>query len=224
MDHSEAVAKGMVERYVLGELSGPVRDEFEEHYFSCELCLADVKAALDLRDAVRGIGGHGVSGTRVSPVRPAPAHAQKKYASGIRQYWGAWAAVLAFAFAGYQSFVTVPGLRSAIVLLQQPHVFTGQTVFRMGNRAVGLPAVSHAGQPLQFFLELTTEPQFREYQVHIQPPHGKPVVSSVPSDLAKDNVALVIPKAEVGTYQIKVFGNTGQGDPKLIESGEIVVQ
>ncbi|MBI4907756.1 MAG: zf-HC2 domain-containing protein [Acidobacteria bacterium] len=225
MDHSEAVAAGMVERFVLDELSGAELDAFEEHYFSCETCLVDVKAALDFRDAVRISGGKlqpAIAEPKVIPMVPSTREA---HASGIQRYWGAWAAVLAVAFAGYQSFVTIPGLRVTIAELRQPHLFTGATVFRMGNRAVSPDSsVSHAGQPLHFFLELNTEPQFREYHIRIQPPFGPDVVSRVPADLAKDNVMLVIPKSVAGAYKITVSGDTGQGDPRIIQQGEISVQ
>jgi len=33
MDHSEALRQQAAEKYVLGELPPPLRDEFEAHYF-----------------------------------------------------------------------------------------------------------------------------------------------------------------------------------------------
>lgn len=225
MDHSEAVAAGMVERYLLDELSGTERDDFEEHYFSCDVCLADVKMALDLRDAVRSSGGPRPVSEAEPKVTPMVPSRRELHASGIQRYWGAWAAGLAIAFAGYLSFVTIPGLRATIAELRQPRLFTGATVFRMGSRAVSPDlSVSHAGQPLHFFLELSTEQQYREYHVHIQPPSGPEVISHVPADLAKGNVMLVIPKADVGAYKITVFGDPGQGEPQILQKGEISVQ
>lgn len=44
MEHSEAVQQRAVERYVLGELTSDLRDAFEEHYFDCPECQADVSA------------------------------------------------------------------------------------------------------------------------------------------------------------------------------------
>jgi Putative zinc-finger len=45
MDHLEAKRIQAAEKYVLGELSSDLRDEYEEHYFDCEDCTADLKAA-----------------------------------------------------------------------------------------------------------------------------------------------------------------------------------
>jgi anti-sigma factor RsiW len=39
MDHAEAVRVLAVEQYLLGELSGPEREAFEEHFFSCPECV-----------------------------------------------------------------------------------------------------------------------------------------------------------------------------------------
>jgi len=45
MDHSEALRLQAAERYVLGELSPELREQYEEHYFTCEECASDVKAS-----------------------------------------------------------------------------------------------------------------------------------------------------------------------------------
>lgn len=48
MDHETALERKTCERYVLGELSEPERDDFEEHFFSCTECAEDVRAAAAL--------------------------------------------------------------------------------------------------------------------------------------------------------------------------------
>lgn len=45
MNHQLAVETRATERYMLGELDEESRSAFEEHYFSCTDCAADVKAA-----------------------------------------------------------------------------------------------------------------------------------------------------------------------------------
>jgi anti-sigma factor RsiW len=50
MDHNEALQLQAAEKYVLGELSQPLRDEFEEHFFECQECALDVKAAAGFAD------------------------------------------------------------------------------------------------------------------------------------------------------------------------------
>jgi len=55
MDHNEAIQLQAAEKYVLGELSPPLRDEFEEHFFDCQECALDVKAAAGFVDNARHV-------------------------------------------------------------------------------------------------------------------------------------------------------------------------
>ena len=43
MDHLTAVRIGAAELYAMGELDALRREEFEEHYFDCRECAAEVK-------------------------------------------------------------------------------------------------------------------------------------------------------------------------------------
>lgn len=48
MDHTEATAEQLVERYMLDELDDEKAERFEEHYFECAHCANDVRAAVTL--------------------------------------------------------------------------------------------------------------------------------------------------------------------------------
>ena len=41
---------GVVERYLLGDLSEAEREAFEEHYFECDECFAELEALGAIRD------------------------------------------------------------------------------------------------------------------------------------------------------------------------------
>ena len=55
LDHNEALRQQAAEKYVLGELSQPLRDEFEAHFFECQECARDVKAAAEFVDNARAV-------------------------------------------------------------------------------------------------------------------------------------------------------------------------
>ena len=73
MDHEVVVRQKLTERYLLGELDGQAREEFEEHYFDCPDCAVDVHAAAgrvgdDQGDGLgRGPGGLGQGGAGQLP-------------------------------------------------------------------------------------------------------------------------------------------------------------
>ena len=113
MTHEQAVATLASERYLLEEMSGPERETFEDHYFSCTACAEDVRTGGLLRDAtkagllgdrddVREVSG-GTAGNRVVQFRP------RRWYQSTALPW-AVAATLAVV-AGYQSLVMVPSLR-----------------------------------------------------------------------------------------------------------------
>jgi hypothetical protein len=77
MDHAEAKEQRVAEKYVLGELSPELREQFEEHYLDCADCTADLKALALLMVAGKAVAAEG---TR-SPV---PAKAAE------RRGWFAW--------------------------------------------------------------------------------------------------------------------------------------
>ena len=43
MDHQSAVLHHFAEQYLLGDLSPEQRDEFEEHFFDCQECAAELR-------------------------------------------------------------------------------------------------------------------------------------------------------------------------------------
>jgi hypothetical protein len=55
MDHTEAVEKGAVERYQLGELSAKEIDEFETHFFECTHCAEELRAAAIFEENAKAV-------------------------------------------------------------------------------------------------------------------------------------------------------------------------
>jgi anti-sigma factor RsiW len=55
MDHAEAARKLAVEQYLLGELSGPEREEFEEHFFDCPECVEALELGTSFMKNARAV-------------------------------------------------------------------------------------------------------------------------------------------------------------------------
>ena len=112
MDHSEAVRLQAAEKYVLGELSQQLRDDYEEHYFDCQECAAELKATIAFVDSARGILG-----------AEKPAEVETENVAARTAPWMAWLrpafAVPVFALLllviGYQNFVSIPRLQRSAV-------------------------------------------------------------------------------------------------------------
>jgi hypothetical protein len=61
MDHAEVIQQNIAEKYALGELSPEVREQFEEHYFECAECAADLEAMASLMAAGKVVVEEGFS-------------------------------------------------------------------------------------------------------------------------------------------------------------------
>src|SRR5262245_34782671 len=109
MDHNSAVKLEACEKYVLGELSPELREAYEEHYFSCAECAAQLRSTVELVAASRQV------------FADPPVLADKADVSPERSGWFAWlrpaVAVPAFAalllLIGYQNFFTIPRLKDS---------------------------------------------------------------------------------------------------------------
>jgi hypothetical protein len=55
MEHKEAIELKAAERYVMRELPVELRDAYEEHFFDCAECAADIKAATSFAETSREI-------------------------------------------------------------------------------------------------------------------------------------------------------------------------
>jgi hypothetical protein len=56
MDHEKSISTHAAEGYLLGELTPPERDAFEEHFFECDECGQTVRDGAAFRDGMRALG------------------------------------------------------------------------------------------------------------------------------------------------------------------------
>jgi anti-sigma factor RsiW len=103
MDHELAVNTLAAERYLLEEMPEAERLLFEEHYFSCADCAADVRIGAMMRDGARRAG----SGSRLVPFR----QTRPALTRSIVVPWAAAASLAAIV--AYQSFVVLPASRQS---------------------------------------------------------------------------------------------------------------
>jgi len=110
MTHQQALDGLASERYLLDEMTEVERFEFEDHYFDCAECAEDVRLGDMIRQEARRAGAAMAPNTQVG--RPAVVLTSAKW--WRRPMAAPWAVAATLALVvGYQSLVTVPGLRDA---------------------------------------------------------------------------------------------------------------
>lgn len=222
MTHEEAVASSLVEKYTLGELTDPLREEFEEHFFSCIDCAADVRATYELTEEIR----YAPEAKADEPQRVV--EFPRPVSPPWRRRWGNWTAAAAgalFCLAGYQNLVQLPRLNHQLAVASAPYQAPKAVLFRMGSRAgeTNVPSFS-AGQPLLLHLEIPVEARWNEYEVRVE---GLGASSSlvILRDQAREAVPVSFPKGSLrpGTYHMRLFGRSIGGDAQLLAEREFAV-
>jgi hypothetical protein len=208
MDHSEALRLQAAEKYVLGELTPALRDKYEEHYFDCQECAADIKAATAFLAASR-------AQFRSEPREVVP---EKELSQG----WFAWLrpavlvpalAVLAAALA-YQNFVTIPAIKRTTA---PPTVGSAGFISLIGANSRGEAAKSFAiqqNQPLILEVDIPPSQEFSSYVCQIQDAAGHAIFQSqVSAADAKHSVLLVVPgrTLQQQPYILRILGHMSAG-------------
>lgn len=201
MEHHEAARTMAAERYLLEEMTEAEREAFEAHFFECGSCADAVRAGAVLADA-----------TRAGLAAPRPARRSLFPLVSL-----AAAAALALVV-GYQTLVTIPGLRARLaapqavapVALAPASRGEGPVIQLAGDAAaVALALDINLGPGTgQLVYDLRTEAGVVLFSGQAPvPPPGTPLLLLLPrSALHAGQYVIVVrsgadPAREVGTYR-----------------------
>jgi Putative zinc-finger len=200
MDHNEALQSQACERYLLGELPPAQRDAYEEHYFSCPECAAQLGCAAKFLGASK----------EIFAASPIP-RSSSETVGGTS--WFAWFRP-AYAFAGlaglllligYQNLVTIPNYKSAAssqILPMHSLITAGTLADESLNFAV--PADKAFG----LYVDVPYDPAFSTYLLALQAPSGAitPLRSLNAAEAQKTQIFVINPGQRSGKYAIIVSG------------------
>ena len=218
MDHQQAIQLGAAERYLLGELPAPQRAEFEEHFFDCRDCAAELRMTADFLDIAR----QELKGGQVRSAAP----------KASRRTWlelFARPAVLAPAFGlllaviAYQNTVVLPRFSGQITRLRQPGIATTVSLIGGNSRGDALPSISgSAGQPLLLSLDIPAARPYPGYACELIDASGVVVWRLLVSPAqAQDTVSISVPAGvlRAGDYTLVVQGIETQDHGSLGKPG-----
>ena len=209
MDHLEAKRLQAAEKYVLGELPEALRDEYEEHYFDCAECAADVRATATFVGASR----------EIFQEERSPRVAQNSEA-GDERGWFAWLrpAIAVPVMAGlaaivvYQNAVTIPAVKQR----RQDAAQVFESTFRLQGATRGENVSKVLVAPNESFaldFDFTPSLRSRSYSGRLVDEAGNSVLSAqLSGEKINKEVHLVIPGGVVkpGRYEL-VFTGSGEG-------------
>lgn len=207
MNHMTAIRELMTSRYFLGELSEQEREEFEQHYFDCPECAADVRAAYTFTANAREV----LSAPVVAEPAPRPLF-------GFWNWRFAPLAVLNFALLAsfsYDSFWRIPELRRQLRRAETPQI-AQEVMVPPGARGASAAVNVHvSGGMLEPVFDLPQ--RFESYSYEITGPSGGQKLNgnlAAPSD---DQLKLIIPLAGLnpGSYVLLLHGRQGSTSQEI---------
>jgi hypothetical protein len=208
MNHHEALQQAAVEKYLLDELAPPERDEFEEHFFDCQECAADLRTTAAFLDKAKRELRRG-QGAQPKP-KVVPVDKKSRFAFLWRPAFVAPAFALLMAVIVYQNVAVNPRIAPETAKLDRPEVLPTVSLIGANSRGGAIPSVTATGsQPLLLTVDIPATEQYSSYACALIAPSGA-VLARVPvsAEQAKDTVSIRVPGEhwERGDYTVLVQG------------------
>jgi anti-sigma factor RsiW len=207
MDHHEAMRRAAVEKYLLDEMTDPERNEFEEHFFGCQECAADLSATAAMLDGAKREFKRGLV------ARPRPTVGKKtRFAFLWRPAFVSPALALLLLIIVYQNAVVYPRFAGEIAQNRNPEILSSVSLIGGNSRGAAIPSVTVAkAQPILLSVDIPMAERFSSYSCVLVAPSGA-IVWRVPvsAEQAKDTVSIRVPAGtwERGDYALIVQGHT----------------
>jgi hypothetical protein len=208
MDHLDAEKMGVVERYVLGDLSVSEVEEFERHFFDCPQCSEELRALTMFQENARAVFAEQDPAPRAVPVQ-VPQSTGREVRTGFSPLSFMRAAMVLGAlvigvFAGYMAFSP---RESAQPVSEFPLYAQSR-----GQETVVSPAAG--SQYFTLYWDRTWDGEYPAYRAVLRDAAGAdkftlPLAPGAPGDAI--HVLIPTHKLAAGKYVLVMFG----GDTEL---------
>ncbi len=217
MDHLDAVRLQAAEKYVLGELTPELREQFEEHYFDCSECTQDLKTLTTFVTASRMVFDE----MKDSPV---PLREPEARRAGWFDWLKPMIAVPAMAALAaviiFQNVVTIPSAKKQAAMQTVAEVYGPAYHLQGATRGGDIAKVTlRTNESFALDFDFTPLQVFSSYTGTLIDASGRSVASfEVGGEQTNKELHVVIRKGIVhaGNYEVVVFG----GDETQKKSGQ----
>ncbi len=223
MNHQEAVKNQAVERYLLNEMSGEELDRFEEHFFGCPECAADLEAGTVFLANARAVFEEERAGRAAESRAP-----WSTWLSGMRPAltFAGLAALLLVGF-GYQAMVVIPGLKKELARASAPQAYASlflRAVTRGDDQVLEIPRGSRV---IGLQLDPPLGRSYPAYECRLATESGGAPVTITASAPASAGMPLnvLVPVSDVppGRYILKLYGKDGAAQPQELSMYRFVL-
>jgi Putative zinc-finger len=207
MNHQQASESMAVERYLLGEMTPDVREEFEEHFFDCHECAMDMRATAAFLDNAKE-----QLGAELAPdLRAAASAPSRRRGSWLQSLFRPAVASPIFAILllviGYQGLLQHPAVNHSVTADTAEVVPAISLVNSRGGAGASI-AVPAAGSFL-LRVDIPTSEKYASYACDVMTPSGERLWTvPVSAEQADDTVSIHIPAGarQAGKYLVLIRG------------------
>lgn len=211
MDHQEALRLQAVEKYLLGELSAELREQFEEHYVDCPECVTGLRALGRFVTASRLVLEEGAILPRIAPHE----------AWAARPGWFNWlrpvislpAIMVLAALVVYQITVAIPSAKKQAAIQNVAEVYVSSFHLQGTTRGAKPTSVTiRADESFGLDFDFIPTRIFPRYKGSLSDSSGQAVlIFGLKGEQINGEVHLVIPGGKVrpGSYDLVVVGDSG---------------
>jgi len=209
MNHLEAVGRQAAEKYLLDELSSEEQLEFEEHFFGCAECAAEVEAGAVFVANARAVLSEEAG-------RHAPVH--RWWMEWRRPAW-AFAILAALLFlVAYQELLRIPRLRREMASLAAPRAYPAFVLRPVARGDEQMLEVPSSASLVGLALDVPPGAAYRSFECQLL--GGSPLSIAVPAPASPGaplNVLIPAAHLQPGGYTLILRGQTGNS--KAVELG-----
>jgi hypothetical protein len=221
MDHTEAIRIKATEQYLLDELPGELRDEFEEHFMGCGDCSRDVRAGAAFLGNIREAFTSEVAAEGATMQRPTSRATW--LAALFRPAVAAPVLAVLLFIVGYQGLVVVPRMENALSKANSPSSLASFSLLSGDSRGqASVPVIVRRDQPFTLYVDVPPQSAFPLYTLDVENANGaSQFVLPVSAEEAKNTVQILIPAARLvpDDYVVLIRGSAPQGGPQGLEIG-----
>ncbi len=220
MDHTESIRLMAAEKYLLGELTPEQREQFEEHFFDCQECALDLRAAAALVEHSKVVLAEPVA---ASPVRM-PVPAKPRPFAWLRPAFVVPVLAVLLVVVGYQNFVTYPQLKQAA---SSPQILPWASINVSTRGTSVVQMLTHPGEGFHLLVNIPPDSRYASYTFDLSSPSGRLEWSrTTPATSSDEARSIYVPGAnqEQGVYTLAVRGNTATNESSDLGHYSIAVQ
>ncbi len=201
MDHLEASRSQAAEKYLLDQLEGKARDDFEEHFFECAICAEDVRTGVLLLD-------NAAAEFHASPLQ-SPVHGKRRsWLDSFRINWRQPAFALPILALAAVSALWMRDHQSLSAELNEPQSFTSVSAEHTRGAQPLLVSRDGKSSAISFYIEPDRSPG---YTFHIEGNGVAPATVHFKQNSRDTPYNILLPSARYrpGEYHVTITGDSG---------------